>query len=393
MSKPLRVVDVSKHFGSTAAVDGVSFEAAAGELFFLLGPSGCGKTTLLRSVAGFAEPDSGTITLGDRDITRLPPHQRNTAMVFQSYALWPHMTVLENVAFGLRLRGINRRQRNQQAMQTLEWVQMRELASRKPNQLSGGQQQRVALARALAVDPDCLLLDEPLSNLDAKLRLEMRSEIQRIHHQTSLTILYVTHDQKEALSLADRVALMRDGKIVQVGTPREMYHRPTSRFAAGFLGEANFLDGTVRSLAAAPAAEQAAGQGTWADNDRQAIVDSPLGVLSGRAADSTLAAAGQCQIMVRPEALQLRPAHDASPHSAGAASDTALAPAGLNIFAARVEMVTFLGEMEQVIVKTAATGAMLKILEVPRGRPWQVGDQVTVSFDAGAASVFGQDSP
>ena len=248
MSKPLRVMNVSKHFGRTAAVDDVSFEAAAGELFFLLGPSGCGKTTLLRSVAGFAEPDSGSIFLGDREISRLPAHRRNTAMVFQSYALWPHMTVLENVGFGLRMRGMKRRDRHAQAMKTLEWVQMSGLAGRKPNQLSGGQQQRVALARAMAVDPDCLLLDEPLSNLDAKLRLEMRSEIQRIHRETSLTILYVTHDQKEALSLADRVALMRDGRIVQMGPPREIYHRPASRFAAGFLGEANFLDGLVRRI-------------------------------------------------------------------------------------------------------------------------------------------------
>jgi iron(III) transport system ATP-binding protein len=366
MSKPLRVVEVRKTFGRTAAVDGVSFEAAAGELFFLLGPSGCGKTTLLRAVAGFAEPDEGRIYLGDREIGRLPPHRRNTAMVFQSYALWPHMTVLENVAFGLQLRGLGRKERQEKAMSSLAWVQMSELAERKPNQLSGGQQQRVALARAMAVDPDCLLLDEPLSNLDAKLRLEMRAEIQRIHRETSLTILYVTHDQKEALSLADRVALMRDGRIEQIGPPREMYHRPATRFAAGFLGEANFFKGRVKAI------HPADGGG-----ERPAEVESALGRLVGRAAGDGLAEEADCAVMVRPESLRLERA------------DEGQGDGQVNSSAVRVEHVTFLGEMEQVLVRTEASGQLVKIMEVPRGIVWQAGDRGVVRFEASSASVYG----
>lgn len=380
MSKPLRVSNLVKRFGRTTAVDDVSFEVAAGELFFLLGPSGCGKTTLLRSVAGFAEPDSGTILLGDRDISRLPPHRRNTAMVFQSYALWPHMTVLENVMFGLRMRRLGRSGSRRKAMETLEWVQLADLADRRPNQLSGGQQQRVALARAMAVDPDCLLLDEPLSNLDAKLRLEMRSEIQRIHRETSLTILYVTHDQKEALSLADRVALMRDGRIEQLGPPREMYHRPAPQFAAGFLGEANFLDGTTAGVVAV------------ADNVNNNVIQvkSSFGPLVGRSAAGRGAAAGgtACRVMVRPESLELHQADDSAVSSGGGESGGGGAGGAVNRIACRVESVTFLGEMEQIIVRTEAGNQALKLLEVSHGHLWRSGERALATFDSAAATVF-----
>lgn len=240
--------NIVKRFGTVRALDGVSVAIRPGELFFLLGPSGCGKTTLLRCVAGFHAPDSGRILIGDRDVTGLPPHRRDTGMVFQSYALWPHMTLAENVAFGLEMRKVPRTEIRRRVSEALERVHLADRAKARPNQLSGGQQQRVALARALVIEPQCLLLDEPLSNLDAKLRLEMRLEIRSICKQAGLTALYVTHDQKEALSVADRLAVMRDGRIVQTGTPEEVYRMPTDRFVAGFIGEGNFIEGQVEAV-------------------------------------------------------------------------------------------------------------------------------------------------
>ncbi len=235
--------------GTTTAVDHVSLNIEAGELFFLLGPSGCGKTTLLRMIAGFIDPTSGSLLFTEdgapRDVTHLAPNKRNTGMVFQSYALWPHMTVEANVAFGLDVRKISGMDRTRRVIEALEAVRMREYAQRKPNQLSGGQQQRVALARALVIRPSVLLLDEPLSNLDARLRIELRSEIRRVCKEAGITTVYVTHDQKEALSMADRVAIMRSGVVQQVGTPRELYRVPGSRFVAEFLGETNLIPATV----------------------------------------------------------------------------------------------------------------------------------------------------
>ncbi len=237
---------------TTTAVDRVSLTINAGELFFLLGPSGCGKTTLLRMIAGFIEPTSGTILFqtsdGARtDVTFMPAEKRDTGMVFQSYALWPHMTVAQNVAFGLEVRKVPASERESRVREALAAVRMEQYAARKPNQLSGGQQQRIALARAIVVKPRVLLLDEPLSNLDAKLRIELRSEIRRVCKTSGITTVYVTHDQKEALSMADRIAIMRSGNIVQLGTPIELYQRPTDRFVAEFLGETNILDGVVAS--------------------------------------------------------------------------------------------------------------------------------------------------
>jgi iron(III) transport system ATP-binding protein len=236
---------LTKRFDETVAVDAVDLVIPDGDLFFLLGPSGCGKTTMLRMIAGFIEPTGGRVRFGENDVTHLPPNKRNTGMVFQSYALWPHMTVAENVAYGLKVRKVPKTDRDARVRAALENVHMEDYAARKPNQLSGGQQQRVALARALVIKPTLLLLDEPLSNLDAKLRMEMRVEIRRLCTQTGITTVYVTHDQKEALSMADRVALLRDGRVVQVGPPRELYERPASRFVAGFLGETNFIEATI----------------------------------------------------------------------------------------------------------------------------------------------------
>jgi ABC-type Fe3+/spermidine/putrescine transport system ATPase subunit len=231
-----------KSFGTgDPAVDDVSFRIEPGEMFFLLGPSGCGKTTVLRMVAGFVAPDAGDILFDGRRMNDVPAQHRQTAMVFQSYAIWPHLTVYENVAYGLRVQKISGAELDGHVRDALRLARLETLAPRKPAQLSGGEQQRVALARALAVRPGLILLDEPLSNLDARLRLDLREELRRIHLETKVTCLYVTHDQDEALSLADRLAVMNRGRIEQIGTPREVYERPASEFVARFMGETNWL--------------------------------------------------------------------------------------------------------------------------------------------------------
>src|SRR5450432_1973436 len=245
----IQVQQLTKQFGSVVALHGLDLTINPGELFFLLGPSGCGKTTLLRSLAGFYIPEQGQILFGSEDVTRLAPHKRNTGMMFQSYALWPHMTVAENVAFGLEERKVPKAEIRKRVGDALVSVRMDAYAERRPNQLSGGQQQRVALARALVIRPRCLLLDEPLSNLDARLRLEMRSEIRRVCKEFKLTTVYVTHDQKEALSVSDRMAVLDGGRILQVGTPQEVYRRPLRRSVADFIGETDFIAGRLVAAA------------------------------------------------------------------------------------------------------------------------------------------------
>ncbi len=237
--------NLSKQFGATRVLTDISIEIAPGELFFLLGPSGCGKTTLLRIIAGFADPTAGKVAFDKRDMIGVPPHLRNTGMVFQNYALWPHMTVEENVAFGLDVRGIGSDEKRKKIVEALGLVRMSGYERRYPHQLSGGQQQRVALARALVIQPDVVLLDEPLSNLDAGLRIEMRNEIRRIHQELGFTMVYVTHDQKEALSLATRLAILHNGVLAQVDTPAKLYQDPSSMFVAQFVGETNVLSGKV----------------------------------------------------------------------------------------------------------------------------------------------------
>ena len=286
----VEVKQVEKRFGEVVALKGVDLNIEPGELFFLLGPSGCGKTTLLRCLAGFYLPERGTIHFGEQDVTQEAPHRRNTGMMFQSYALWPHMTVAENVAFGLEQRKVEKRELKQRVADALESVKMGPYANRKPNQLSGGQQQRVALARALVIRPQCLLLDEPLSNLDAKLRLEMRQEIRRVCKEYQLTTIYVTHDQKEALSIADRMAVLKDGEILQVGSPTEVYKRPSCRFVADFIGETNFMDGEVLRT----------GGG-------QVLVRTPVGELSGvpGSGGAGFAEGQKVTVSIRPECIRL----------------------------------------------------------------------------------------
>ncbi len=282
----IRIEQLTKRFGGVTALHGLDLTIASGELFFLLGPSGCGKTTLLRSLAGFYIPEEGTIRFGEEDVTRLAPHKRNTGMMFQSYALWPHMTVAENVAFGLEERKVPKEEIKRRVGEALESVRMGNYGERKPNQLSGGQQQRVALARALVIRPRCLLLDEPLSNLDAKLRLEMRTEIRRVCKEFNLTTVYVTHDQKEALSVSDRMAILDGGRIRQVGSPREVYRRPTCKLVANFIGETDFIDGTLVSL-----------------ESGRALVETAVGRFEGVLGDAAArpAAGAAVTLSVRPE--------------------------------------------------------------------------------------------
>jgi putative spermidine/putrescine transport system ATP-binding protein len=238
---------LSKHYGDFYAVREVSLTIADGEFLVLLGPSGCGKTTTLRMVAGFIEPSAGHVRLAGQDVTLLPPWKRNAGMVFQSYALFPHMTVAQNVAFGLEMRKLGRADIDRRVEETLALVRLGGYGGRLPRQLSGGQQQRVALARALAIRPDVLLLDEPLSNLDAKLRQEVRVEIRELQRQLGLTTVMVTHDQEEALTMADRLVVMNEGSVRQVGNQRDLYERPADRFVAGFVGRTTFLAGTVEA--------------------------------------------------------------------------------------------------------------------------------------------------
>jgi iron(III) transport system ATP-binding protein len=312
----------------------INLDIASGEIFFLLGPSGCGKSTLLRIVAGLQEPSSGRVLFDDRDVTKLPTEQRNAVMCFQSYALWPHMTVEQNVRFGIELRHLSPAEQTQRVNEVLQLVQMSELRDRKPNQLSGGQQQRIALARALVVHPSCLLLDEPLSNLDTQLRLEMRGEIRQICRSAKSTALYVTHDQKEALSIADRMAVMNAGRIEQVGAPQEIYLRPKNKFVASFMGETNFIDAAVIEA-----------------NDHQIVTSTSLGKITASINGTSLKVGDKITLSIRPEVIHLSDA----PSTA------------VNRFGGFLHDTQYLGEFAQHHVNISANGhppAVLKVSEL-----------------------------
>src|SRR3954463_4538281 len=242
MPGEIQLEELTKSFGEHVAVAGIDVEMPAGEFFTLLGPSGCGKTTTLRMIAGFERPTSGRILLDGNDVARVPPHQRNVNTVFQSYALFPHLDVAKNVAFGLKYHKVSKEERAQRVGEALEMVDMTEFAHRKADQLSGGQQQRVALARALVLRPRVLLLDEPLGALDAKLRRQLQLELRAVQREVGITFLYVTHDQEEALTMSDQIAVLADGRVEQVGPPQEVYSSPATTFVAGFLGAANIFD-------------------------------------------------------------------------------------------------------------------------------------------------------
>jgi iron(III) transport system ATP-binding protein len=332
MAVSVQIDKLNKAFGSTRAVDDITLLIEPGELFFLLGPSGCGKTTLLRCIAGFCIPDSGAIRIGNADISSRPPHERDTGMVFQSYALWPHMTVGENVAFGLEIRKISADERTRRVAEALEIVRMSDRADRKPAELSGGQQQRVALARALVIRPQCLLLDEPLSNLDAKLRLDMRAEIRRICKQAGLTAIYVTHDQKESLSIADRLAILDKGRIRQCGKPQEVYLHPNSRFVANFIGETNFLEGTV----------QHASEGRWE-------IGTSIGAVISKVAPQEAVNIGSAvTLSLRPEVIRI-----------------GSAPGNVsNVFDCFIHNTMYLGEVAQHWVTISSTNTEWKVFEL-----------------------------
>ena len=313
----IKIRGLVKRFGDVTALDGVDLDIEAGELFFLLGPSGCGKTTLLRAIAGFNLPDEGTIHFDNDNVSQVPPHKRETAMMFQSYALWPHLNVARNVSFGLEERKVPKPEIKARVQEALDMVKMGAYGERKINQLSGGQQQRVALARALVVRPRCLMLDEPLSNLDAALRIEMRTEIRRICKEFGLTAIYVTHDQKEALSIADRMAILEGGKITQIGAPEAIYRNPQTASVASFIGETNFVRGTVQG-------EESGGYYR---------VETAFGDFVGRCGDeSWMPETGSAVCLsIRPECLSL-------------VSDR---PAGDNVIPGHVAASVYLGEIAQ----------------------------------------------
>ncbi len=297
----LSVVQLEVAFGATRVLNRLSLDVAAGEFVALLGSSGCGKTTLLRAISGFAPVRSGRILIGDRDVTDAPPERRGTAMVFQSYALWPHMTVFANVAYPLRRRKVDKAEIGDRVHDILTMVGCGQFVDRYPGQLSGGQQQRIALARALVGNPSVILFDEPLSNLDAKLREQMRFELLELHERFRFAAVYVTHDQVEAMTVAHRIAVMRIGRIVQLGAAREVYDRPTDRGVADFMGAATFIPGTVRS----------------ADGER-VLVDTALGEMRALAVDSAATTAGdEVEICARPEQVRLRATSDDTAPAAG----------------------------------------------------------------------------
>ena len=344
----LELRNLSKRYGDHAAVAGVTLDVADGEFLVLLGPSGCGKTTTLRMIAGFVEPSAGTATIGGTDVTHLPPWRRNTGMVFQSYALFPHMTVTENVAFGLEMRKLPKADIAARVRDVLRLVRLDGYSERLPRELSGGQQQRVALARALAVRPDVLLLDEPLSNLDAKLREEVRIEIRELQRQLGLTTIMVTHDQEEALTVADRLVVMADGEIRQIGSQRDLYERPADRFVAGFVGRSTFLNGRVT----APGRFETAG-----------------GLLLRCGGAETLGAAA---LALRPERLSL----DANGMD--------------NRLPGRIEFVSYLGAVLELHVRLSPADRVVVQLPNQGGVAPNVGDAVEVGWPRDAGMVFAQ---
>ncbi len=351
----VRLENITKRFDNVVAVDRVSLEIQKGEFFFLLGPSGCGKSTLLRLIAGLYQPEGGRIFFDDREVTAVPPNERNTGMVFQNYALWPHMTVWKNVEYGLTLRKVSPAERLRRVSKALEMVQMEAYANRSPNQLSGGQQQRVALARALVVEPDVVLLDEPLSNLDARLRLEMREQIQELHRKLGITMIYVTHDQKEALAMADRMAVMQIGRVGQVGNPRALYARPSSRFVADFIGEINLLAGEVTAV------------------DDKVCVETALGTIHGRMAYDGIQKGDRVLCAVRPEALAFLEGQPAR---------------GENVVSGQVRNVVYLGDLEQYIVDLV-DGTQVKLVDHnPLERKAGAGEDARLRFSPSAVVIL-----
>lgn len=353
--KAVEVFNVTKRFGDYQALDRVSFTIDENEFFTLLGPSGCGKTTLLRMIAGFETPTEGSISLFGQEIATLPPHKRRVNTVFQSYALFPHMTLAQNIAFGLENLGWEKAKREARVAEMLDLVHMTAFAARKPAQLSGGQRQRIALARALAPEPQVLLLDEPLSALDLKLRQAMRDELRTLQRKTGITFIFVTHDQDEALDMSDRICVLGKGQIQQIGTPAEIYEEPANRFVADFIGETNFMEVEVLSLSA-----------------DAARVQTPFG-MEITAAQKGLTGPGPATLSLRPEKIGLE----------DQATGTTLK--------GRIAARNYMGGYTHYTVETA--GRSLRVSRRNEGavsEGYPIGREVTLGFDPANARVLGQ---
>jgi putative spermidine/putrescine transport system ATP-binding protein len=352
---------VSRHYGSVTAVDRVSLDVPRGQFLTLLGPSGSGKTTLLMIIAGFVEPTAGDVLVDGARITPLPPERRNFGMVFQGYALFPHLSVFDNVAFPLKVRRVPRADATERIRGALDLVQLTRLADRYPRQLSGGQQQRVALARALVFTPDVLLLDEPLSALDKKLRAELQWELKQIHQRVGTTFIYVTHDQEEALSMSDQIAIIRDGRIVQAGHPRRLYERPATRFVADFLGKSNFISGRIVAL----------------EGDR--VVYEVAGCRYVQADGGTARRVGdEIVVALRPEKVEL-----------GGAARPGDRP---NAIEGRIAAWNYHGTTFHVLVETDALGEIMVTAPAWRSRVEpEVGRRVHLAWDDDAAGVVVSD--
>lgn len=349
---------VYKRYGSFVAVNNLNLTIEDGALHFLLGPSGCGKTTTLRMLAGLESVSEGQILFDGKDVTNLPASERGIGMVFQNYALWPHMTVYQNIEYGLKLRKLPKEEIASRIDEVLTFTQLANFSQRLPGQLSGGQQQRVALARALAIRPNVLLLDEPLSNLDAKLRLEMRDNISRIHKKTGITTLYVTHDQKESLSMGTDITVMHSGNQIQTGTPRQLYNSPETAFLAGFIGETNIIKGTVKAV-----------------DGEVFTVSSDLGDIKSNRSAGTFKAGDPCALSLRPESIDV------------SLTNTSVETSD-NQVELEVEHVSYLGESEQLKL----TYGNHEILKANIFNPGELmideGQKVVCSFSADQAIVL-----
>ncbi|HSB06935.1 MAG TPA: ABC transporter ATP-binding protein [Thermodesulfobacteriota bacterium] len=347
----IRLEDVVKRFGTLEAVSHVSIDIKDGELFTLLGPSGCGKTTILRLVGGFHKPDHGGIYFGDREVSALAPYERNIGMVFQNYALWPHMTIASNIAYGLKLKKFSSSEIGGKISHVLKLVNLTGLENRYPGQLSGGQQQRVALARALVLNPDVLLLDEPLSNLDAKIRIQVRAEIRKLQKDLGITTIYVTHDQEEALTLSDRIAVVNLGKLQQIGTPRDLYERPENSFVADFIGINNLIPGEVQEINRA---------------EKWMKTQTRVGVLVCLHQEG-LKPGDRCMISVRPETASIGKSEEAAK--------------GYNLIAGNVSFAYYMGNTIRYDVEVNSS----LLFKVDVEDPWEhqllsIGEKVYISF-------------